>query len=262
MILRMVLSACGLTLVILLVVPLIALVLGTSPGDLLQAAQDGEVLQAIAVSLTCAAVAVGIGMVLGVPAGYLLARRRVPLGGLWEALIDLPLVVPHPVVGIALLLVFGRHRLVGAALRDHFGLEVVSSAPGIIIAMLVVSSPFIVKSARDAFRSVPLATERAAYSLGASETRTFFTVSLPLALPGIGSGVLVAWARAISEFGSVVVVAYYPRTAPVLIWDRFSAHGLRAAIPPSLLLLLVCLAIFLLFKFLDRRRRTVAELER
>ncbi len=249
---RLALLAPALGLAIVVTLPLAALVLGAELAQVTAACRDPEVLKAIGVSVGCAAITVVIGVLLAVPAAYLLARRILPGARLVQALLDLPVVMPHPIVGVGLLLVFARQRLVGSALEDGLGLRVASAAPGIVLAMLVVSSPFIVKAARDGFLAVPRSMERAAASLGASPARVFFTIALPLAARSIGSGALLAWARAVSEFGSVVILAYYPRTAPVLIWDRFSAQGLRAAIAPSLLLLLVCLLIFLGLQLLER----------
>lgn len=260
--LRTALIFLALTLCIVVALPLLALVLGSSWDDVFSALTDSEVLSAIGVSLTCAAAAVIVGLVFAVPAGYVLAHRSIPGSRILQAILDLPVVVPHPIIGIGLLLIFGRHRLIGAALRENFGLQVVSAAPGIILAMLVVSSPLIVKAAAEGFASVPAAMERAARSLGASERRVFFTVALPLAMSNIRAGALLAWARAVSEFGSIVILAYYPRSAPVLIWDRFSAYGLRAALAPSLLLLAACMAIFLLLQVANRHRPRMGEQHR
>jgi molybdate/tungstate transport system permease protein len=254
-------AAPALALAMLVTMPLVALVLGASWEDLGAAFHDADVLAAIGTSLGAALITVALALLLGIPTGYLMARRLVPGTRLLRALLDLPVVIPHPIVGVGLLLVFAKHRLLGAALREHFGLQVVSALPGIVVAMLVVSSPFVIKSAYEGFRAVPLSLERAASALGASNRRVFFTVALPLAWRSIRAGALLAWARAVSEFGSIVILAYYPRTAPVLIWDRFSAYGLRAAIAPSLLLLLVCLGIFVALQLLDQRR-TVQEIER
>jgi molybdate/tungstate transport system permease protein len=249
---RYLLAGPAVTLGLLVLLPLAGLVLGASVETVRAALLDREVLLACLVSLTCALTAVLLGLVLGVPAAYLLARSRRRWRVL-RALLDLPVVIPHPIVGVGLLLVFAKNRVVGAALREHFGVSLVSAAPGVILAMLVVSSPFVIKAAHDAFKGVPRALERVGQSLGASDARVFFTVALPLAWPNIRSGALLAWARAVSEFGSVVILAYYPLTAPVLIWDRFSARGLEAALGPSLLLLAVCLAIVALLQWTTPR---------
>lgn len=259
---RLGLIIAGFTLVALVTVPVLALALGVGWNDLSHAVTDRETLNATGVSLFAALLSVVFGVLLAVPAGYVIARRLVPLSRVWQALLDLPVVIPHPVLGIGLLLVFARNRLVGAALRENFDIQVVSALPGIVIAMLIVSSPIIVKAAVDGFRSVPLAYERAAQSLGASDARIFFTISLPLALRSIRSGALLAWARSVSEFGSIVIIAYYPRSASVLIWDRFSAYGLKAALAPAMVLLLVCLAVFLLLQAWESRTRSVEELQR
>ena len=254
--LRWAIGVPTLTLALLVLLPLIALVLGTSPADVGRELSDGETLKAIGTSVGCAALSVMLGLVLGVPAGHWLAHNDTRLPRLVSALLDLPLVVPHPIVGVGLLLVFGRQHLLGAALEDGLGIAVVSAAPGIVLAMTFVSAPFIVKGARDGFSAVPEDLERAARSLGASDLVTAWTVSLPLAAPHIRSGALLAWARAISEFGSIVILAYYPLTAPVLIWDRFSAGGLRAALAPAVLLPAVCMVIFLALIALSPARAT------
>ena len=251
--LRIPLGLSVLTLNILMLAPVVALVLGASASEILAALQDGESLQAIAVSLGCALGAVVVGLVLGVPTGFWLSQTRSRLGAVVSTLIDLPLVLPHPLVGIGLLLIFGRHQLVGGALQQGLGLSVASATPGIILAMTTVSAPFIVKSARDGFASVPPSLLRTARSLGATEAAALWTVALPLAASHIRSGAVLAWARSVSEFGSIVILAYYPMTAPVLIWDRFSTQGLSAALAPSVLLLAVCLGILFLLTALTPR---------
>ena len=259
---RIAFAAIALALALIIMMPVLALALGADWTSVQQAIGDPEVLWATATSVGCAIATVIVGVIFGVPAGYLLSRSGTRGRRFWNAIVDLPIVIPHPIVGIGLLLIFGRRRLVGSALRDGLGIEVVSAVPGVIICMLVVSAPFIIKAARDAFRGIPAPLERAARSLGASEARVFFTVLLPLAWRQIRSGALLAWARSISEFGSIVILAYYPRTAPVLIWDRFSAYGLRAAIPPALVLLVVCLSIFVILQIADGKHTTLQEIER
>ena len=247
--------ALALATALLLTLPLAALVIGVEAADLGATLRDGQVWSAIGVSLSCAALSTGLALTLGVPLGYLLARGRLPWPALWEAAVELPVLIPHPVLGLGLLVLFARRRLLGAALHDLWGVEVVSAAPGIVLAMLLVSAPFVVKAARSGFAAVPEHLELAAHALGASEARQFLTVSLPLAAPHIRSGAVLCWARAVSEFGSVVILAYYPRTAPVLIWDRFSSRGLQAALAPSLLLAGVCTAVFLALRAVARATR-------
>ena len=219
---------------------------------------DGELLAALAVSFGCAAAAVALGVVLGVPLAYVLERRPFRGRRLVVALLSLPLVIPHPVAGIALLMIFARGRLVGSILEGRFGMEIVGAAPGIVAAMLFVSSPLLIRATQEGFRAIGPRHERVAESLGATPARAFTDVALPMARPAILSGALSAFARAVSEFGSIVVLAYFPRTAPVLIWDRFTAYGLSEAIPATAFLLAVTLVIFWLWTLGERRRGDLA----
>lgn len=257
-----VLLALGLTLVALLILPLVGLVLGASSADVITACSDRDVLHATAVSLGCAVVSTLIALLLGVPLGHVIARRRLPFPTLWSSIVELLVVVPHPIVGLGLLLVLARNRLVGAALSGHLGIDIEASALGIILAMTIVAAPALVKTARDSFRRTPRVMMQVAESLGASPRRLFFTIELPLAWSSIRSGAVLAWARAVSEFGSIAVIAYYPRTAPVLIWDRFTTYGLRAAIAPALVLLAICIVALALVHWLETNRPAYEELDR
>ena len=115
---------------------------------------------------------------------------------------------------------------------------------GISVAMAFVSVPFLINAARDAFAAVPERLERAARTLGASPGRVFFTISVPLAWRGIVSGMILMWARGISEFGAVVIIAYHPMTTPVMVFQRFNDHGLAYARSVAVLLILICVGLF------------------
>src|SRR5439155_5713398 len=146
------------------------------------------------------------------------------------AVLDLPLVLPHPVAGIALLLVLGRGTPAGAALYAA-GLRVVGSPAGIVAAMLFVAAPLYVSAAREAFNRVDPRYERVARTLGDEPWRAFRRVTLPMARRGLAAAAVVMWARAVSEFGAVVILAYHPRVASVLSYDRFTSYGLSEALP-------------------------------
>jgi molybdate/tungstate transport system permease protein len=242
------------TLLIFLVGPLLAVLLADPQAAFIGSWSDQELLLAVAVSFGCALAAVAVGSLLGVPLAYLLERRDFRGRRLVMATLALPLVIPHPVVGIALLLLFAKNRLLGAIIEGQLGIAVVSAVPGIILAMTFVSAPLIVLAAQEGFRGDGARLERVAQSLGASRLRAFGAVALPLARPAILAGVVSALARSVSEFGSIAVLAYFPRTAPVLIWDRFTTFGLSAALPATAFLLLVMLAIFWGWNLLDQRR--------
>ena len=164
------------------------------------------------------------------------------------------MVIPHPVAGIALLLFLGRQSFLGRPLAA-LGLEFVSHVPGIVAAMLFVSVPILVSGTREAFAAVDPRLERVARSLGDSPWRAFRRITLPLAGRGIAAAAILAWARAVSEFGAIVILTYNPKVASVLIFDRFTGYGLRAAIPAALALLLLALVVFLLVRLVQPRER-------
>ncbi len=213
---------------------------------------DPAVLRAVGVSLLAAFLSVAVAFVLGVPLAYLLARRDFRGKRLIEGAIDLPVAIPHTAAGIALLTVFGTTGLIGGPassfLRFHAAL------PGIVVAMLFVSAPFLINSAKEGFRSVNPRLEKVARSLGASEWQAFSKVAFPLALPHIFTGAIMSWARAVSEFTAVIMlVGFFPMIAPGLIWSRWQSGGLMAAMAVAVLLIIVCLAVFIGLRYLGRK---------
>jgi len=214
---------------------------------------ENEVHSAIALTFYASFVATLVAFVCGVPLAYLLARADFPGKRLIEGIIDLPIVIPHSAAGIALLMVFGRRSFLGQSF-GLLGIEFVSALPGIVIAMLFVSLSFLVDSAREAFEAVDPRLERVARTLGASPWRAFLTVSFPLAWRGILSGVILMWARGLSEFGAVIILAYHPMVAPVLLYERFESFGLNYARPVAALIILICLVTFVALRFTAARR--------
>ena len=247
---RLGLAALGALLVLFVVGPLLRLLLLATPASLGEALGDAELRTSIGLTLGTATAATLLAAALGIPLAYLLARGSFRGRRLVEALVDLPVVIPHPVAGIALLLFLGRHSLVGGALA-RIGLEFVSHVPGIVAAMLFVSAPILVSGAREAFRSVDPRLERVARSLGDTPAAAFRRVTLPLASRGILAAAILSWARSVSEFGAIVILTYNPQVASVLIYDRFTTLGLPAAVPAALVLLAVALAVFGLVRVLQ-----------
>ncbi len=240
-------------LALFLVVPLVKMVFSLDFTVAQKVFADTEVLASISLTLRAALWATVIGIVTGVPLGYLLAKKRFPLKSIVQAAVDLPVVVPHTAAGIALLMVFGRRFLAGKAF-SIFGISFVGTEAGIVVAMTFVSAPFLINAARDAFAGVPPRIEEVARTLGASPFQVFRRISLPVALRGILSGALLMWARGISEFGAVIILTYHPMVTPVLIFERFEAYGLKFAYPVAALLVLICLALFSVFRFLASRK--------
>ncbi len=208
---------------------------------LLKALQDERVLEALWNTLITSAATMLISLIFGVPLGYVLARKDFKGKSIVQGIVDVPIVIPHSVVGIMLLITFS------SAILDNY--------LGIISAMLFVSASFTINSARDGFLAIDENLEHVARTLGASKLKTFFTISLPLALPSILSGAIMTFARAMSEVGAILIVAYYPKTAQILVMEYFENYGLRASRPIAVLLILISLAIFVALRGIVGRRR-------
>ncbi len=235
-----------------LVVPLLALTLSQSWTGFSDVARMADVRDAIVLSLEGAFLSATLAALAGVPLAYGLARTSFPGKGVVEALIDLPLAVPHTVAGIALLMVFGRQGVLGEPLAALVGLKFWGTLAGIVVAMLFVSAPYTVNAARIGFAAVDPRLEKIARTLGLNPWRTFWRITLPLARRGIMTGVTLTYARSISEFGAVVILVYYPMTAPVKIYELFLRFGLDQAASAAVLLLFVSLGLFLILRALSR----------
>ncbi len=241
-------GALGGVLLLFIVLPLLALAAGQTTGGLARVAASGEVLDAIGLSVAGAALTAVCAAVFGVPLGYALARLDFVGKSVVSAVVDIPLAVPHTVAGIALLFVFGRQGLIGAP-AAALGLQFWGTLAGIVVAMLYVSIPYTVNSARLGFEAVDPRLEQVARTLGLGPWQALYRVTLPLARRGIVTGLTLTFARAIAEFGAVVVLVYYPMTAPVKIYELFIRFGLEEATGMALLLLVVSLALFLLLRW-------------
>jgi len=242
----------GLVIFLFIIVPLIKMVAASDPQILLDTLFDSEVREAIWLTLYAALIATTTGFILGVPLAYLLARLEFPGKKLVEGLIDVPIVIPHIAAGVALLFVFGRNFFAGKAF--HFlGIDFVDSTAGIVIAMLFVSIPFLINSAKEGFKKVDVRLEKVSRTLGASPWQAFFKISLPLARRSILAGGIMMWARGISEFAAVIILAYHPMIASTLVYERLETYGLDYARPVTVLLILICLLIFLVLRTLVYR---------
>lgn len=229
-----------------IIAPLISMFVATNTSELRVAAADEEVTSSIKLTLMAAFFATLTASIAGIPLAYLLSKKKFPGKAVVLAIIDLPIIIPHSAAGIALISVIGRESLFGKI----FGTSLLGTTAGISAAMAFVSIPFLINAAKQAFDNVDDKLEKAARTLGASPMHAFFTVSLPLAFRGILSGMILMWARGISEFGAVVIVAYHPMTTPVMVFQRFNDFGLTHARPVAVLLIIICVSIFLLLRFL------------
>lgn len=234
--------------------PLAGMFIHTGGAQFLETIKDKEVHQSVWLTLWVSFAATLFFAAGAIPLAWLLARRDFPLKNVIQGIIDLPIVLPHTAAGIALLGFISRDGFLGK-LASSVGLDLVNHPSGIALAMAFVSVPFLINAARDGFAAVPERLEKAALNLGAGQTRVFFTISLPLAWRSITTGFVMMFARGMSEFGAVVIIAYHPMIAPVLIYDRFNSYGLNYARPASVFFILVALLFFVLLRLLSSKRK-------
>ena len=241
-------SLFGGLLLAFILIPLLRMYTTQTPASIMRVAGMEDVMSAIGLSLEAAFITALLAGVFGVPLAYILSRTSFPGKRFMEALVDLPLTVPHTVVGIALLYVFGRRGILGAPINELTGLKFWGTLGGIVIAMLFVSVPYTVNSARIGFDGVEPRLEKVARTLGAGPWGVFRRVTLPLALRGILTGLMLTYARSISEFGAVIILSYYPMTAPVKIYDLFLQTGLSDSSAMAVLFLTIALILFIILR--------------
>ena len=193
-------------LVLLLTIPLLALALSASPGDIRAGMTSPLFGSALWLSLRTTLTSLVVIVVTGTPLAWWLATSTGRTARVVEVLVDLPIVIPPAVMGVALLQTFGRRGLLGPALSG-VGLDVAFTERAVLLAQIVVSAPFFVQAAANAFRRVDVDMLIVARSLGASPNAAFFRVAVPIALPGLVVGASLAWARALGEFGATLLFA-------------------------------------------------------
>ncbi len=247
----------GLALILLFIVaPIVGMVIKTPLPRLFETIEDAEVRNSILLTVISSIIATLLIAVISLPAAWMLARKSFPLKRLVLGIIDLPVVIPHTAAGIALLGMVSRDSALGQ-FASSLGVNFIGHPAGIVMAMAFVSLPFFINSAREGFASVPQRFENAALNLGISPLKVFLTISVPLASRHIVSGAVMMFARGMSEFGAIVILAYNPMTTPVLIFERFSSFGLQYARPVALLFILISIALFLLMRLLTKEPENV-----
>ena len=250
-------ATLGTVLLVALALPMALFVAGQNPALVVEQALDPAVHRMLYLTVYAPLLAALFTLAFGVPLAYLLAKGF-PGQSIVETVVDLPLVIPHSVAGLLVLFGFGE----GAVFPD---LPILGAMPGLILAMAFVSAPFAVNVARESFEAVDDRLEYAARVHGASGADAFRRVTLPLAGRGVVTGGLLAWARAVSEFGAVAVVAYNVRFAfplpvvgervtsshaPVYVWKTYTGGSLAESNAVGFLLLVVSLCIFLAVRWL------------
>jgi len=237
-----------------IVVPLARTVLSPDSERMWETLRDADVLRSVGLSMGASAMAAVLALIFGTPLAYVLARREFPGKKIVESLIDLPIMIPHPVIGIAFLTLAGRNNWFGQMLGS-MGIEIMGTVTGITVVLLFVGLPFYINTAKAGFESVPLRLEKVSRSLGASPGATFFRVTLPLCRRAMLVGMIMCMARALSEFGAVVIVAYHPMIAPVLMFERFTAYGLKYSQPVAVILIVLSLLFFFALRVVSRPKR-------
>ncbi|MBV9582967.1 MAG: molybdate ABC transporter permease subunit [Chloroflexi bacterium] len=235
-------------LVLFLVLPMVGLVLrAANSGRFFDSLGKPIVVQALRLSLETTVLVMLLSLGMGSPLALLLARRNFHGKILVDTLIDLPIVLPPAVAGLALLLTFGRNGLLGAQL-EAFGIELPFTTAAVVMASLFVAAPFYVRAARSGFLVVPPELEEAARLEGATEWQVFRYVTMPVAAPALFGGAVLCWARALGEFGATIMFAGSligrTQTMPLAIYSALETD-LDAAVALSVLLLAISFVLLM-----------------
>lgn len=248
----------GALILLFIVVPPLKTVFSSSPGTLWNTLLEEDVYSSVLLTVSAALIATLIGLFLGVPLAYVLARHQFRGKRFLEAIIDVPIVIPHSAAGVALLFVFGSNFFFGKILNG-LGIGFFRSLSGVVIAMMFVSVPFLIDAAKEGFKAVDVRLEKVARTLGASPWKSFFRISLPLAWRSILSGSVLMWARGLSEFGAITIIAYSasflgwnPKVLPILVAYRFD-FGLEYAQPVAAIAILISLIVFIVLRSIAYR---------
>ena len=245
-------SFLGGLLLLFIIAPLVGMFISTSPMALFEAASETEVQKSIWLTIFTSITATLVFSFGAIPLAYLLARKNFVLKKLLRGIINIPVIIPHSAAGIALLGIISRDTPMGK-LADTIGFSFVNNPAGIVVAMAFVSLPYLLNAAIDGFISVPERLEKVALNLGASKTRVFFTITLPLAWRGILTGLIMMWGRGLSEFGAVIIIAYHPMITPVMMFERFNSYGLTYARPVTVLFICICLLLFIAMNLISKK---------
>ena len=241
-----------------LLIPLVALFVHASPGQVFAHLANPDIVQAIQLSFVTTIITLVITLVGGTPLAYLLARGNFPGKTVLDTLIDLPIVMPPAVAGIALIVAFGRFGLVGQYL-NVLGIQIAFTPVAVVMAQTFVASPFYIKTAASAFSGVNPEIERAAAVDGAGPLNTFVRITLPLCSAALAGGALMTWARALGEFGATIIFAGnlpgITQTMPLAIYLGFDLD-FNAALTLSLILLVVSFVVLLVVRVALRQRLT------
>jgi molybdate transport system permease protein len=244
----------GLLASVLLGLP-VAVLVGRSvlDGSLITTLGQGRVADALALSLVTTTISLVLMVAFGTPIALLLARRRFRGQVLLETVIDLPIILPPSVAGLALLLAFGRRGFLGEPL-ELLGISLPFTTLAVVIAQTFVAAPFYIRSARAGFTAVDHDLEDAARVDGASERQLFTSITVPLAGAALAAGLVMSWARALGEFGATIMfagsVAGRTQTLPLLVYGEFQAGDLDTSIAAATILVLAAFGVLIAVRVL------------
>jgi molybdate transport system permease protein len=217
-------------------------------GSLAAALGSGPVVDALVLSLLTTAISLTLTIALATPLAHLLARRRFRGASVVEAIVDLPIVLPPSVAGLALLLAFGRRGVLGEPLAG-LGIAIPFTTLAVVLAQTFVSAPFFIRAARAGFAAVDRDFEDAARADGASERQLTWAITLPLAAPALASGIVMTWARALGEFGATIMfagnVAGRTQTLPLVVYGEFQAGDVDASVAAAAILILAAFGVLI-----------------
>ncbi|HTD35340.1 MAG TPA: ABC transporter permease [Candidatus Elarobacter sp.] len=254
--LRAAVALASALLVVFIVVPLAALYAHLTPARFAATIGTPAALDALRISLLTTAASLALTLALGTPLAYALARGRFPGRAAVDAVVDLPIVVPPAVAGLALLFVFGKIGLFGPAL-GALHVRIAFTAFAVVLAQTFVGAPFYVRAARAGFAAVDVAYEEASATLGMGPLRTFARVTVPLALPALAGGAVLAWARALGEFGATIMFAGnlqgVTQTLPLAVYLGLESGDLDLAASLAVVLVTVALVVAFGARALERR---------
>ena len=212
-------------------------------------------LGALKLTLVTATLTSAINLVMGTMTAYVLVRYDFPGRGLLNAVADLPFAIPTLVTGVMLVVLYGPQRILGAWLEAR-GIQVIFATPGIVLALLLVTYPFVIRTVQPVLMELDKTQEEAAYTMGASKWTTFYSIILPEIIPAIVTGSLLCFARALGEFGSIIVVAGnipgQTLTAPVYVFGQLESSNQRGASAMSVLLLALSFTLMLTVDWIQK----------
>lgn len=241
------LAVVTIPLIVFLALPVLVLVLrAILGGGLLDALDDTGVLRALALSLGTTAISLALTLLLGTPLAYLLARRRFRAAALVETIVDLPIVLPPSVAGLALLLVLGRRGVLGGVL-EVAGISIPFTSLAVVLAQVFVAAPFFIRSARAGIAAVDRDVEDAARVDGASERQVFQWMTAPLAGAALAAGAVMSWSRALGEFGATIMFAGNvegrTQTLPLVVYAEFGGGNLDTSVAAASILVLAAFGV-------------------